>query len=747
MDFAPHAIAEARQSFPGYEFRPTEAGEIGDQFDVVITSNCLEHFADPLSVMRRHLQSCRQFYVILVPYREALPLHPSHVLRFDQDFFPKILDGFIRLASPDRLRIALLAGTAVAGHLRVTLRTWKGGSASPAGRSNRDSKRRGAEACAQGAELAVQTQRLCEVQALAEGRKAELDAITASRAWALIRALRALRQRLAPCGSRRESAARRLWRATGPLRRPRAAATWLPRAAFRRLPLRFQYRIRGALAAAGGWRRRPWPALGGPVEPAEVRGLVSVVLPVYNHASLLRGAVESVLGQTYRNLELIIVNDGSTDGVEKVLADYVGDPRVRVLTQANQTLPAALSNGFEFARGEFWTWTSADNLMGPDQLRRQVAFLRAHEDVAMVYADYTAMDARGRPLRDASFRPHNRRAPDDPEIHLPDAGAFGQNADNFLGPCFLYRSWAGRLLGEYDPVQGIEDFDYWLRLSLVGRIAHLDTDEPLYQYRVHQNSLSGRAEELRIAEHARDLMGRHRARAEFAAKPWTIYADAATLAWLDQIDPAPHRVVRWSGEPLDGDAGEKRLLLVHADSLPAAVASPRLQSGGVSTAQPVLAAWFPGDAFAPDRYRAESNGAADVCFTDDDLTAARLAMLTPHVFRARPARRCSTSPLVGPTSGRSTAAPARRRTGIARCHRSFAVRANPPACCSRPTTSPRGAWSRSCSTWPSVSGLNSSTSRCWCSANKARTRRRCGKPASRCSPCPPRTAPSTTAGS
>ena len=81
-----------------------------------------------------------------------------------------------------------------------------------------------------------------------------------------------------------------------------------------------------------------------------------------------------------------------------VLGRYIGHPRVRVLSQANQKLPKALSNGFALARGEFWTWTSADNLMHPEQLARLVAFLRSRPETAMVYADYVAIDDRGGPL-------------------------------------------------------------------------------------------------------------------------------------------------------------------------------------------------------------------------------------------------------------------------------------------------------------------------------------------------------------
>lgn len=98
MDFAERAVIEARNSFPDYDFRHTEDGEIGDKFDVIITSNCLEHFADPVSTMRQHLRCCRRLYAALVPYREA-PLHPQHVSQFCEESFPRRLDGFKRLAT------------------------------------------------------------------------------------------------------------------------------------------------------------------------------------------------------------------------------------------------------------------------------------------------------------------------------------------------------------------------------------------------------------------------------------------------------------------------------------------------------------------------------------------------------------------------------------------------------------------------------------------------------------------------
>ena len=92
------------------------------------------------------------------------------------------------------------------------------------------------------------------------------------------------------------------------------------------------------------------------------KDLVTVVLPVFNQADMLAESIDSVLAQTYAPFELIVLDDGSTDDVDAVFAEYSDDPRVRLLRQPNQKLPKALSNAFRFARGEFRTWTSAASI-------------------------------------------------------------------------------------------------------------------------------------------------------------------------------------------------------------------------------------------------------------------------------------------------------------------------------------------------------------------------------------------------
>ena len=263
-------------------------------------------------------------------------------------------------------------------------------------------------------------------------------------------------------------------------------------------------------------------------------GLVSVVLPVYNQAGLLREAVEGVLAQTYRDWELILVDDGSIDGVHQLLDEYSRHPQVRCFSQDNQGLPKALSNGFDFAAGEFWTWTSADNIMAPRMLERLVAKLKAEPDLGMVYADYYAIDDRGELLRgDFSWRSQNRPQPSSAEIRLPrSADGLNTVQDNFIGPCFLYRGWIGRLLGDYAPQTGIEDYDYWMRMNAFFPLRHLGTDELLYRYRVHDNTISARSRQHRILKKVRDLMRYEKERAVYFRSKIRLAADPAGRAWL-----------------------------------------------------------------------------------------------------------------------------------------------------------------------------------------------------------------------
>jgi glycosyltransferase involved in cell wall biosynthesis len=236
--------------------------------------------------------------------------------------------------------------------------------------------------------------------------------------------------------------------------------------------------------------------------------LVSIVLPVFNQAYLVEEAIAGVIAQTYGNWELIIVDDGSTDDLENRVRHYLDDRRVLFLRQPNQRLPAALNQGFLCARGDFLTWTSADNIMLPNQLERLVEELTAHPEAGLVYSDYWAIDDQGEPLDDPRWRSHNSD-PEFPElIRLPSEVTienFHRSRDNFIGASFLYRREVADIVGAYaDDTFGGEDYDFWLRMHLATEFHHVA--EPLYKYRVHADTLTSRAEDLGLFANIDELL-------------------------------------------------------------------------------------------------------------------------------------------------------------------------------------------------------------------------------------------------
>ena len=201
--------------------------------------------------------------------------------------------------------------------------------------------------------------------------------------------------------------------------------------------------------------------------------LVSIVLPVYNGEKFLRFSIESVLKQTYQNLELIIVNDCSTDSTEEIaLAFKEKDNRVvYIKNEINSKLPKSLNNGFARAKGDYCTWTSDDNLYHADAIAQMVGHLESNPDVGMVCCDYRIIDKDGNVLREVRVGEKNL--------------IFANN----IGACFLYRSEIAHEVGEYNTnLFLVEDYEYWLRINLHSKIDFMH--ECLYDYRTHGESLS-----------------------------------------------------------------------------------------------------------------------------------------------------------------------------------------------------------------------------------------------------------------
>ena len=208
---------------------------------------------------------------------------------------------------------------------------------------------------------------------------------------------------------------------------------------------------------------------------------VSVLMPVYNARPYVAEAVESVLGQTLGDFELLIVDDGSTDGSTEVLRRLAGrDPRIRLVVRENRGVTRTSAELVEAARGEFLARMDSDDVALPRRLERQVAFLRAHPEVVAAGSWVEWIDAEGDPLRE--YHP--------PEAHEEIDRALLSGASNAIcQPSAIIRADAMRLAGGYRPEFVVsEDYDLWLRLAEVGRLANLP--EVLLRYRHRPTSLA-----------------------------------------------------------------------------------------------------------------------------------------------------------------------------------------------------------------------------------------------------------------
>jgi glycosyltransferase involved in cell wall biosynthesis len=211
---------------------------------------------------------------------------------------------------------------------------------------------------------------------------------------------------------------------------------------------------------------------------------VSVVMSAYNSAAYIRPAVESILDQGYRDIEFIIVDDGSTDGTGEILREYAdGDCRIRLIQRENRGLTVSLNEGLSLAQGEFIARMDADDVALRDRLDAQVDYMRGHPDVALLGTKVMLIDPCGVELVEGEFHAG----------HTDIDGALlrGNGAAIYHPSTMIRRSALTRVGGKYvERYNGAEDIELFLRLAEVGRVENLD--QVLLQYRKHPQSVNHR---------------------------------------------------------------------------------------------------------------------------------------------------------------------------------------------------------------------------------------------------------------
>jgi glycosyltransferase involved in cell wall biosynthesis len=206
---------------------------------------------------------------------------------------------------------------------------------------------------------------------------------------------------------------------------------------------------------------------------------VSVIIPTYNRANLLGEAVASVLAQTYKDYEIIIVDDGSTDNTQEV-ASHFPPGIIKYVLQKNQGVSAARNKGIDLTQGEFLCFLDSDDALLENALEKTVSFLDIHPEIGFCYGQVYKMDENGRLLklrRLRGARTTRVRESSEQIERLLFRGDIGILAALTRRSCF-------EKVGCFNTSLRVgEDIDMWLRISLrypVGYIA-----EPVGKVRIH----------------------------------------------------------------------------------------------------------------------------------------------------------------------------------------------------------------------------------------------------------------------
>lgn len=246
---------------------------------------------------------------------------------------------------------------------------------------------------------------------------------------------------------------------------------------------------------------------------------VSVIIAAYNAEPYIRACIESILRQGYRDLEAVVVDDGSTDGTGRILDLLAGDDaRVRVIHGQNAGPAKARNEAFLLSRGRYVVIMDADDLMLPGKIESQVRYLETHPDISVAYTDSCYCDERGNQLPGLSGSGLSKR---------PEGDVFPDIiAGNFITVhAAMVRRECLETVGLHDDRSDlIGDWDLWTRVAARYRFAHLEP--PGVVYRIHP-SMSASQHQLdrqrrqreatmdRIAAHPRFRLLSGRARAGY----------------------------------------------------------------------------------------------------------------------------------------------------------------------------------------------------------------------------------------
>lgn len=225
---------------------------------------------------------------------------------------------------------------------------------------------------------------------------------------------------------------------------------------------------------------------------------VTVIMPVYNGANYIKEAVDSILNQSFKDYEIVVINDGSKDNTEEILDGY-GD-KIRYFYQNNAGTSVARNLGIREARGEYIAFLDQDDVYFPDKLERCLDYFKLNADVPMVYSNMLVIDQSGKKLYDW--------------LLTKKYFAEGYIYENLLKECFfcpstvvIKKTLLLEVGGFDESVRGVEDFDLWLKIAKNHKIGLIR--ETLVKWRWHGKNTSTNSfmmDENRIKVYKKQLL-------------------------------------------------------------------------------------------------------------------------------------------------------------------------------------------------------------------------------------------------
>ncbi len=207
---------------------------------------------------------------------------------------------------------------------------------------------------------------------------------------------------------------------------------------------------------------------------------VSIVIPVYNGSNYMREAIDSALAQTYKNIEVIVINDGSDDnGATRKIAHSYGD-RIRYFEKKNGGVSTALNLGIRVMKGDYFSWLSHDDVYLPDKVKYQLEYLsEIDEKICVLSSDFCFIDSESKHLYDYKYR-----------LTDPEKLNYNMIVEGVHGCTLLIPKLCFDKIGSFnEELKTTQDYDLWFKIGGKYRFEHIS--EVLIKSRIHseQNTL------------------------------------------------------------------------------------------------------------------------------------------------------------------------------------------------------------------------------------------------------------------